>query len=120
MVTKASQATVINNRTVTKSLMVTDTEIRIPMDIKTTDMVNNLTDLDMDKTPMDPDMDKTLMAPDMDKTLTDLVMDKTPMDPDMDTNNLMDMVTDMVTNPTVTNPTVTDIGKNSLSINVEI
>merc|ERR1711902_365570 len=75
MVTKASQATVINNRTVTKSLMVTDTEIRIPMDIKTTDMVNNLTD---------PDMDKTLMAP------------------DMATNNLMVMVTDMVTNPTVT------------------
>merc|ERR1711902_332511 len=72
---KASQATVINNRTVTKSLMVTDTEIRIPMDIKTTDMVNNLTGQDMDKTPMDPDMD---------------------------TNNLMVMVTDMVTNPTVT------------------
>ena len=60
-------------------------------------MVNNLTDLDMDKTPMDPDMDKPLM------------------DPDMDTNNLMVMVTD-----TVINPTVTDIGKNSLSINVEI
>ena len=133
MVTKASQATVINNRTVTKSLMVTDTEIRIPMDIKTTDMVNNLTDPGMDKTLMDPDMDKTLMAPDMDKTRMVPVMDKTlmvpdmdknrmdqdtdtiPMDPDMDTNNLMVMVTDMVTNPTVT-----DIGKNSLSINVEI
>merc|ERR1711976_770696 len=74
MVTKASQATVINNRTVTKSLTVTDTEIKIPMDIKTTDMVNNLTDLDMannltdldmDKTPTDPDMDKTLMLPDI-------------------------------------------------------
>ena len=82
MVTKASQATV------TKSLMVTDTEIRIPMDIKTTDMANNLTDPGMDKTHMDPDMDKPLM------------------DPDMDTNNLMVMVTD-----TVTNPTVMDIGK---------
>ena len=123
MVTKASQATV------TKSLMVTDTEIRIPMDIKTTDMANNLTDLDMDKTPMDPDMDKTLMVPvmdknpmdqdmdktlmvpDMDKTPMDPDMDKTPMDPDMDTNHLMVMVTD-----TVTNPTVTDIGKISLFI----
>ena len=124
MVTKASQATVINNRTVTKSLMVSDTEIRIPMDIKTTDMANNLTDLDMDKTPMDPDMDKTLMVPDMDKNPMGQDMDKTPMDPDMDkplmdpdmdTNNLMVMVTDMVTNPTVT-----DIGKNSLSISVEI
>merc|ERR1712029_572056 len=72
MVTKASQATVINNRTVTKSLMVTDTEIRIPMDIKTTDMVNNLTDLVMDKTLMDPDMDKNPMGQDMDKI---------PMDP---------------------------------------
>merc|ERR1712152_110207 len=70
MVTKASQATVINNRTVTKSLMVTDTEIRIPMDIKTTVMVNNLTDPDMDKTLMGLDMDKTLMVPDMDKSLT--------------------------------------------------
>merc|ERR1712029_946109 len=73
MVTKASQATVINNRTVTKSLMFTDTEIRTPMDIKTTDMVNNLTDLVMDKTLMDPDMDKTP---------TDLGMDKPLMVPD--------------------------------------
>merc|ERR1719420_649258 len=72
MVTKASQATVINNRTVTKILMVTDTEIRIPMDIKTTDMVNNLTD---------PGMDKILMVPDMDKNPTVLGMDKTLMDP---------------------------------------
>merc|ERR1712018_355070 len=39
--------------TVTSKVMVTNTEIRIPMDIKTTDMANNLTDLDMDKTPMD-------------------------------------------------------------------
>ena len=124
MVTKASQATVINNRTVTKSLTVTDTEIKIPMDIKTTDMVNNLTDPGMDKILMDLDMDKTLMVPDMDKNPMEPVMDKTRMgqdmdkplmDPDMDTNNLMVMVTD-----TVTNPTVTDIGKNSLSINVEI
>merc|ERR1712157_650472 len=105
MVTKASQATVINNRTVTdtvtKSLMVTDTEIRIPMDIKTTDMVNNLTGPDMDKTRMVPDMDKTRMDLVMDKTPTDLGMDKLLMDPDMDTNNLMVMVTDTVTNPTV-------------------
>merc|ERR1711976_724576 len=93
MVTKASQATVINNRTVTKSLMVTDTEIRIPMDIKTTDMANKLTDPDMDKTPMDQDMDIIPMDLDMDKPL---------MDPDMDTNNLMVMVTDMVIKPTVT------------------
>ena len=114
MVTKASQATVINNRTVTKSLMVTDTEIRIPMDIKTTDMVNNLTDPGMDKILMDLDMDKTLMVPDMDKNPMGQDMDKPLMDPDMDTNNLMVMVTDMVTNPTVT-----DISKNFLS-NVDI
>merc|ERR1712213_166277 len=84
MGTKASQATVINNRTVTdtvtKSLMVTDTEIRIPMDNKTTVMAKNLMDPDMDKTLMVPYMDKTPMDPDMDKTLMVPVMDKNPMD----------------------------------------
>merc|ERR1712018_269667 len=98
LVTKASQATVINNRTVTKSLMVTDTEIRIPMDIKTTDMANNLTDPGMDKILMDPDMDKNnlmVMVTDtvINPTVTDIVNLATVMDM---VNNLTDQVTDTI------------------------